>query len=72
MTDAKERQIFSKQVTLSDFGSFAEEITIPAETLGRYRIVATGDEGDQLSGNGSFQVQQYRPNAFEISFRRRP
>ena len=28
VTDAKDREIFNKQVTLSDFGSFAEEITV--------------------------------------------
>jgi uncharacterized protein YfaS (alpha-2-macroglobulin family) len=67
VTDAKDREIFNKQITLSDFGSLAEEIKIPAETLGRYRVAASGAEGDRLSGNCSFQVQQYRPNAFEIS-----
>jgi len=67
MTDAKDREIFTKEITLSDFGSFAEEITLPAETLGRYRVVVSGDEGDRLAGNCTFQVQQYRPNAFEIS-----
>ena len=67
VTDAKDREILNKEVTLSDFGSFAEEITLPGETLGKYRVVATGDEGDRLNGNCFFQVQQYRPNAFEIS-----
>jgi alpha-2-macroglobulin len=67
VTDAKDREIFNKQITLSDFGSFAEEIKLPAETLGRYRVAAAGAEGDRLTGNCSFQMQQYRPNAFEIS-----
>ena len=67
VTDAKDREFFTKQITLSDFGSFAEEIKLPAETLGRYRVAATGEEGDRLTGNCTFQVQQYRPNAFEIS-----
>jgi alpha-2-macroglobulin len=67
VTDAKDREFFSKQITLSDFGSFAEEIKLSTETLGRYRVVATGEEGERLNGNCSFQVQQYRPNAFEIS-----
>ncbi len=67
MTDAKDREIFTKEITLSDFGSFAEEIKLPGETLGRYRIVVSGEEGERLSGNCTFQVQQYRPNAFEIS-----
>ena len=67
VTDAKDREIFHKQITLSDFGSFAEEIKLPAETLGRYRVSAVGAEGDRLTGNCNFQVQQYRPNAFEIT-----
>ena len=67
VTDAKDREVFNKEITLSDFGSFAEEIKLPAETLGRYRVAASGEEGDRLTGNCNFQVQQYRPNAFEIS-----
>jgi uncharacterized protein YfaS (alpha-2-macroglobulin family) len=67
VTDAKDREIFKKEVTLSEFGSFAEEITLPAETLGRYRVAVAGEETDRLTGNCTFQVQQYRPNAFEIS-----
>jgi uncharacterized protein YfaS (alpha-2-macroglobulin family) len=67
VTDAKEREFFSKEVTLSEFGSFAEEITLPAGTLGRFRVNVAGAEGDRLTGNASFQVQQYRPNEFEIS-----
>jgi uncharacterized protein YfaS (alpha-2-macroglobulin family) len=67
VTDAKDREVFNKEVTLSDFGSFAEEIKLPAETLGKYRVTATGEEGERLNGNYYFQVQQYRPNAFEIT-----
>ncbi|MEY2488724.1 MAG: alpha-2-macroglobulin, partial [Verrucomicrobiota bacterium] len=67
VTDAKEREVFNKEITLSEFGSFAEEIKLPAETLGKYRVAAEGEEGEGLAGTGIFQVQQYRPNAFEIS-----
>ncbi len=64
--DAKERQIFSGKVTLSEFGSFEQEITLPAGTLGRYEIAAVGGKEDHLGGFCSFQVEEYRPNAFEI------
>jgi uncharacterized protein YfaS (alpha-2-macroglobulin family) len=64
--DAKDRDVFEEEIALSEFGSFAAEITLPTETLGRYRVTAEGEEGDHLSGIDSFQVQQYRPNAFEI------
>ncbi|MDP9003201.1 MAG: MG2 domain-containing protein, partial [Verrucomicrobiota bacterium] len=66
VTDAKDREIFDEEITLSEFGSFAADIKLPAETLGKYRVTAEGEESDHLSGNGNFQVQQYRPNAFEI------
>ena len=68
VTDAKDREIFNKEVTLSDFGSFAEEIKVPTGTLGKYRVVVTDEEkGHKFTGNCDFQVQEYRPNAFEIS-----
>ncbi|HEV8185824.1 MAG TPA: MG2 domain-containing protein, partial [Chthoniobacterales bacterium] len=66
VTDAKERQIASSEVTLSDYGSFDQEIALPDGSLGRYRVTATGQEGDRLGGTCYFQVQEYRPNAFEI------
>ena len=65
--DSKDREFFTKEVTLSEFGSFAEEIRLPSETLGRYRVEATGEKGEGLTGSCSFQVQQYRPNAFEVT-----
>jgi len=67
VTDAKDREVFNKEITLSEFGAFAEEIKLPSETLGRYRVAAAGEEGEGLTGNCNFQVQQYRPNAFEIT-----
>ncbi|HEX8281541.1 MAG TPA: MG2 domain-containing protein, partial [Chthoniobacterales bacterium] len=66
ITDAKEREIFATETTLSEFGSFDQEVTLPQGTLGRYQIVAVGEKGAQLGGSCFFQVQEYRPNAFEI------
>jgi len=66
VTDAKEREIFSREVTLSEFGSFDQEIDLPNGALGKYQIVAVGEEGERLGGSCYFQVQEYRPNAFEI------
>jgi uncharacterized protein YfaS (alpha-2-macroglobulin family) len=68
--DAKEREIFKKAVTLSEFGSFAEEVAIPNGSVGKYRVAALVVDDDKehtLVGNCDFQVQEYRPNAFEIS-----
>ncbi|MEN3370029.1 MAG: alpha-2-macroglobulin [Verrucomicrobiota bacterium] len=68
VTDARDREIFMKQITLSEFGSFAEDIKIPAGSLGKYRVAVTDDEKEhKFTGYGDFQVQEYRPNAFEIS-----
>ncbi|MEP6956898.1 MAG: MG2 domain-containing protein, partial [Chthoniobacterales bacterium] len=66
VTDAKERKIFTKELALSEFGSFDGEIALPQGTLGRYRVQVTGAKGDRLGGSCSFQVQEYKPNAFEI------
>ena len=68
VNDAKDRQFFSKTVTLSEFGSFAEDIKISADSVGKYRVsVADGEKEHKLTGSCDFQVQEYRPNAFEIT-----
>jgi alpha-2-macroglobulin len=64
--DAKDNEIVNKTVTLSEFGSFAEEINIPNGSLGKYRVNVSDDSERKLTGNCDFQVQEYRPNAFEI------
>jgi uncharacterized protein YfaS (alpha-2-macroglobulin family) len=66
--DARERQIFEKTVTLSEFGSFTEDVKVPDGALGKYRVTAVEDVKDhRMIGTGDFQVQEYRPNAFEIT-----
>ncbi|HKP93579.1 MAG TPA: MG2 domain-containing protein, partial [Chthoniobacterales bacterium] len=68
VTDAKDREVFAKTVTLSEFGSFAEDVKLPLGSLGKYRVAVSDDEKEhKLTGNCDFQVQEYRPNAFEIS-----
>ena len=67
-TDARDREFFRKEITLSEFGSFTEDIPLPEGTLGKYHISAESlVEGEAFSGKYTFQVQEYRPNAFEIS-----
>src|SRR5256714_7305165 len=66
--DAKDRQFFSKTVTLSEFGSFTEDIKISADSIGKYRVFVADEEKEhKLTGSCDFQVQEYRPNAFEIT-----
>ena len=68
VNDAKDREIFNEDVTLSEFASFAEDIAIPAGSVGKYRVAVTDDEKEHpLTGSFDFQVQEYRPNAFEIT-----
>jgi uncharacterized protein YfaS (alpha-2-macroglobulin family) len=68
VNDAKDREVFNQVVTLSEFGSFAEDFTIPKGNLGKYRVAVRDDDKEHtLTGNCDFQVQEYRPNAFEIS-----
>ncbi len=72
LTDAKEQEILTRKVTLSEFGSFAQEISLPEGSLGKYRIIAAGEKGERLGGVVYFQVQQYKPNAFEITIPKPP
>ncbi|MDQ6624546.1 MAG: MG2 domain-containing protein, partial [Verrucomicrobiota bacterium] len=65
--DAKDREIAKGDATLSEYGSFDHEITLPDGSLGKYRINVIGETGEQLGGSCYFQVQEYRPNAFEIA-----
>ncbi|MFL6540644.1 MAG: alpha-2-macroglobulin family protein, partial [Chthoniobacterales bacterium] len=66
ITDAKERQIYTSRVVLSEFGSFDADVTLPNGSLGKYSIGAVGEKGEGLGGSCYFQVQEYKPNAFEI------
>ncbi|MCA1659997.1 MAG: hypothetical protein LC642_05600, partial [Verrucomicrobiaceae bacterium] len=64
--DAKERELQSTTVTTSEFGSFDAEITLPEGSLGRYTLAAAGEKESGLGGSCYFQVQEFRPNAFEV------
>jgi uncharacterized protein YfaS (alpha-2-macroglobulin family) len=68
VNDSKDREIVNRTETLSEFGSFAEEIKLPVGSVGKYRISVVEDvKENKLTGAGDFQVQEYRPNAFEIT-----
>ncbi|MFZ1220766.1 MAG: MG2 domain-containing protein, partial [Chthoniobacterales bacterium] len=68
VSDAKDREILNKAGTLSEFGSFTEDIKIPVGSVGKYRVSVVEDaKENRLTGTGDFQVQEYRPNAFEIT-----
>lgn len=67
--DSRGRKFFEKDVTLSDAGSFAEDINLPRGSLGSYRAeirFAATDNEDSRSCTHYFSVQEYEPNPFEI------
>lgn len=67
--DAQERTILKRTVTLSELGSFAEDIKLPSSGLGTY-VVQLAMEEDGASAPTiavhEFEVQEFTPNAFEI------
>src|SRR6185436_6145275 len=69
VTDGQEREILDRAVTISEFGSFNQDIKLPPGGLGTYtvqlRLEADGEDADPLATHG-FEVQEYEPNAFEI------
>ena len=73
--DAQDRHLFDRAVTLSDAGSFAEDFKLPTSGLGAYRLELTmaedGADAEPLATH-EFEVQEYTPNAFEITIPARP
>jgi alpha-2-macroglobulin len=67
VTDVQDREVYRKDVKLSEFGSFDQDIKLPGGGLGTYRINATAGEENDPGGSVTFQVQQYRPNTFEVT-----
>jgi len=69
VVDAREREIVSKNVTLSSLGSFAEDIALPQTPLGFYtaQLHLIGEDAPEYPiARHEFQVEEYKPNAFEI------
>jgi uncharacterized protein YfaS (alpha-2-macroglobulin family) len=57
--------VFSDTVPLSEFGSFAAQVTLDDEaTLGSYRIGVS--VGEEQIGSGLFQVAEYRKPTFQV------
>lgn len=67
--DSRGREFFRKTVALSAIGSMNEDIQLPAGVLGEHRLLVkmSGEGGNAPEAEHSFQVQEYVPNAFEIS-----
>jgi uncharacterized protein YfaS (alpha-2-macroglobulin family) len=67
--DSREREFLTKKLSLSALGSFSEDIALPDGVTGFYRVELRIGEGDSENSVASheFQVEEYRPNAFEIT-----
>ena len=68
--DNRDREILSRDVTLTAFGSLDADIPLPKGTLGTYSATLSfGKEGtgEEHVVTHEFEVQEYTPNAFEIS-----
>lgn len=75
VTDARDREFVTRAVTISRQGSFAEDIQLPTGVLGTFgATVRFGKPGEDESAAGSheFEVQEYRPNTFEVAIGQPP
>ena len=69
LTDPQDRRILNRALTISENGSFSEDLKLPASGLGTYRaeLVMDEDGADATAiATHEFEVQEYTPNAFEI------
>lgn len=65
--DARDRQITTRDVTLNNLGSFSEDFAMPTTPLGFYRVELTPPgEAEHIIASKEFQVEEFKPNAFEI------
>jgi uncharacterized protein YfaS (alpha-2-macroglobulin family) len=66
--DSREREFLTKKITLSAMGSFSEDISLPNGATGYYRAALQMRDGEaEISiASHEFQVEEYKPNAFEI------
>ena len=67
VADGQDRKVFRQDVKLSAFGAFDNEIKLPTSGLGAYRITATTGDEDEAVGSLTVQVEEYRPNTFEVA-----
>ncbi len=73
--DAREQLFLETNLVLSTFGSLEAAIPLPAKVRGGYRaeLILTHATSTNLgSFTHYFQVQEFQPNAFEITLKSRP
>ncbi|MGZ6060081.1 MAG: alpha-2-macroglobulin family protein, partial [Myxococcaceae bacterium] len=68
VTDARGKEIWSRSIPLSDFGTFSAEVPIDAAApLGTYSVRVVAEvTSDRISTGTSFRVEEYRPPQFKV------
>lgn len=73
VSDSRNRTILSRKITVSKYGSIDQDIKLPDNTLGRFRIRIDFNPSSKSTRRNrqnifshSFLVAEYRPNTFEI------
>ena len=64
--DSRGQVFLEKKVALSADGSLDEAVRLPDGALGEYTASLGFDDGDRIVSQ-TFQVEEYKPNAFEIT-----
>ena len=60
-------QIFDKNITLSEFGSFSEQVTLPSDIKPGYYSIAYKRDGDKYPiAYTSFQIAEFRRVTFAV------
>lgn len=64
--DREYKEIFKKTIALNKFGSFSQKVKIPLSArLGYYSVYAQ-QEGTTNTIDGTFRVEEFRANEFEV------
>ena len=68
VTDARGKEIWSRTLPLTEYGTFSAEVPLEAGApLGTYSIGAVADvTPDRVSSSGNFRVEEYRPPQFRV------
>ncbi len=66
INDSRGEKVATRSLTISEFGSFALEVKLPASApLGSYGVTGKLPGGGQVYG--SFSVEEYRPAEFKVA-----
>ena len=66
--DARGKEIWSRSILLSEFGTFSAEVPVDAgAALGTYSVRASADvPSGRIATGASFRVEEYRPPQFKV------